>query len=87
VKHAGASTFNRLAPLLTRLREMPGLVERRPGVFYLRSRAFLHFHDDPTGDFADVRQDGQSFTRLPASSADDWAALLALVAAVTRQRR
>ena len=34
---------------------MPGLVERSRGVFYRRSQAFLHFHEDPSGLHADVR--------------------------------
>lgn len=46
---------------------MPGLVERSRGVFYRRSRAFLHFHEDPTGLFADVRI-GEEFERLPVNS-------------------
>ena len=34
---------------------LDGLTERTPGTFYRRSRAFLHFHADPAGIFADVR--------------------------------
>jgi hypothetical protein len=34
-------------------------------VFYRGSRAFLHFHEDPAGLFADVRTaDGSDFERL-----------------------
>lgn len=64
MKHAGAATLARIEPLLMRLRSIEGLVERRPGVFYLRGRAFLHFHEDPAGVFADVRLDGVEFRRL-----------------------
>jgi hypothetical protein len=42
-------------PLLTRVRELDGLVEKKRGVFYRRSKAFLHFHEDPSGLHADVR--------------------------------
>jgi len=55
MKHAGPETFVLLASLLEKLRERPLLKEKSPGVFYLKSRAFLHFHDDPAGQFADVR--------------------------------
>ena len=64
MKHAGAATLARLGPLLTRLRSIEGLVERRPGIFYLRGRAFLHFHEEPAGVFADIRLDGEEFRRV-----------------------
>jgi hypothetical protein len=31
------------------------MVERRPGVFYVKGKAFLHFHEDPAGIFADIK--------------------------------
>ena len=31
------------------------LKEKKRGTFYLKSRGFLHFHQDPAGFFADVR--------------------------------
>jgi hypothetical protein len=51
------------------------LRERRPGVFYLKSRAFLHFHDDPSGIFADVRL-ADEFVRLPVTSRSEQLDLL-----------
>ncbi len=74
MKHAGANSLV-LAPLLEKLRALPALREKRPGVFYLESRAFLHFHEDPSGVFADVRL-GTNFTRLPATSKAQQADLL-----------
>ena len=35
----------------------------RRGVFYRGSRAFLHFHEDPSGFYADVRLDAD-FERM-----------------------
>jgi hypothetical protein len=64
VKHAGKETLASLAPLLEELRAIPGLVEKSTGVFYLHSRAFLHFHEDPAGIFADARLDGVDFERV-----------------------
>ncbi len=81
MKHAGAQTLARLEPLLVKLRAVAGLVERKPGTFYLRSSAFLHFHDDPAGVFADVKLDGSSFERLPLQTPQDHAALVKAVAA------
>jgi hypothetical protein len=55
VRHATPAALDELEPLLARLRELPGLAEKRRGVFYRRSKAFLHFHEDPSGLHADVR--------------------------------
>ena len=41
--------------MLAEFRLLPELTEKKPGVFYRKSRAFLHFHEDPAGLFADVR--------------------------------
>jgi hypothetical protein len=79
MKHAGAATLQTLEALLARLRGLPGLVEKRPGVFYAGSRAYLHFHDDPAGLFADVRLGGDRFDRLPVSTQEQQQLLLALV--------
>ena len=62
MRHATASALDELEPLLAELRTLPGLVERTRGVFYRRSRAFLHFHEDPSGLHADVRF-GDDFER------------------------
>jgi hypothetical protein len=55
VKHAGAGSLDQLEPLLVKVRGYGGLKEKARGVFYLKSRAFLHFHEDPAGLFADIR--------------------------------
>ena len=75
MKHAGPQTLTRITSLLEALRARPALREKRPGVFYLKSRAFLHFHDDPTGIFADVRFSTE-FVRLPVTSRSEQSDLL-----------
>ena len=75
MRHAGPATLARIEPLLEELRARPALQERRPGVFHLQARAFLHFHDDPTGVFADVRLTGE-FVRLPVTTRSEQADLL-----------
>lgn len=57
MKHADPKTLSKLTALLKGLRKLP-LKEKSPGVFYYRSRAFLHFHDDEAGIFADIRLTG-----------------------------
>jgi hypothetical protein len=90
LKHAGPATLATLEPLLLALRQRGGLKEKSPGAFYLKSAAFLHFHEDPGGIFVDVKLDGVNFTRLNATTADEQARLLARVdaclAAMKQQR-
>jgi hypothetical protein len=54
MRHARDSDLDRLEDLLAELRILPGLVEKKRGVFYRKSRSFLHFHEDPKGLFADI---------------------------------
>lgn len=78
MKHAGAAALNRLESVLGDLREFSDLRERSTGVFYRKSKSFLHFHEDPTGLYADVRI-GLEFERFPVNSAIDRAGLMAAV--------
>ena len=55
MRHAGDGALDRLEPLLASLRAIPALREKKRGTFYRGSRAFVHFHEDATGLFADVR--------------------------------
>jgi len=78
MKHAGRSALDDVEPLLGDLRALPGLVERSRGVFYRKSKAFLHFHEDPAGLFADIRDaSGRDFERLDVSTAAGRVSLLA----------
>jgi hypothetical protein len=81
MRHARADALDRLEPLLSEIRTVPGLVEKSRGVFYWRAKAFLHFHDDPSGAHADVRQ-GLEFERYRVEAEDERAALLALIRSV-----
>ena len=76
MKHATATALDQLEPLLERLRELNGLSERKRGIFYHRSKAFLHFHEDPSGLYADVRLAGDDFERFKLDGAKQWEALL-----------
>ena len=67
MKHAGSDALDSLEPLLREIRQIPGLVEKSRGVFYRRSQAFLHFHEDPSGMHADVRL-GADFERYRAET-------------------
>jgi hypothetical protein len=65
VRHAGTEALDQLEGLLAAIRALGGLKERSRGVFYFKSKAFLHFHEDPTGLFADVKAPaGGDFDRM-----------------------
>lgn len=75
MKHATPVALDALEPLLAELRKLDGIVERKRGVFYCKSQAMLHFHEDPAGFFADVRLP-PGWVRLPANTAAERRRLL-----------
>jgi hypothetical protein len=75
MKHAGQQALDILEPLIADLRDVAALRERSRGTFYRGSKAFIHFHEDPAGLFADVRFDGD-FERVRVTSADEQQALV-----------
>ncbi|TAJ73535.1 MAG: hypothetical protein EPO51_04795 [Phenylobacterium sp.] len=79
MKHASPAALDALEPLLADLRTLAGLAEKSRGVFYRKGRAFLHFHEDPKGLFADVRETaGLDFERIDITEAAGRARLLAV---------
>ncbi len=84
MKHAGPLALDRLESLLLQVRTIPGLKEKRRGVFYCRSRACLHFHEHGSGLWADLRNPAESeFTRLSADGIAAQAAILARLRAIS----
>jgi len=81
MKHAGPDSLDHIEPLLNQIRQVPGLTEKSKGVFYKGSKAFLHFHEDPSGMHADIRL-ADDFERYRAESPTEQAALLDLVRGV-----
>jgi hypothetical protein len=75
MKHASSEALRGLADLLDQIRAKDGLKEKKLGIFYRKSKAFLHFHEDPAGLFADLNA-GADFDRYPVNSQREWAALL-----------
>lgn len=79
MKHAGRETLEELDALLKVVRGVPRMVERTPGCFYIGARAFLHFHEDPAGIFADVKLSGEKFERMRVSTKRERERFLTLV--------
>lgn len=84
MKHAGPESLAQLALLLQRLRGMPALQERKPGIFYRRGAAFLHFHEDPAGLFADAKLAGREFQRFSVDTGEQQERLMQAVALALR---
>ena len=67
--HADEAALARLLPLLRQLREIKGLREMKPGIFYLKSAAYIHFHDEAGALIADLKKAGGSgFDRYPVDT-------------------
>lgn len=76
MKHASEKTIASLAPLLEQIRVFPSLKEKKTGIFYRKSRAFLHFHEDGAQIYADVRLQEPDFQRFPVTTQDEQATFL-----------
>lgn len=76
IKHAGLHALDALEDLLAAIRKTPELREKTRGVFYRAGVAFLHFHEDPAGLFADLRLGGD-WERFPVNSRAERRRLLA----------
>ena len=67
---AEAEALQKLLPVLRQLREIKGVQETKPGIFYARRDAFIHFHDEAGTLFADLkRHGGAGFDRYPLDTA------------------
>ena len=66
MEHASAAALDALEELFAAIRQRGGVRERRRGYFYRKGRALVHFHQDPTGLFADLH-DGPEWHRLRVS--------------------
>jgi hypothetical protein len=78
MKHAGGDALLELAALVAAVRTRPGLKEPRPGIFYRKGKAWLHFHEDKAGLFADLRV-ADEWQRFRVSEPAEQAALLAVI--------
>jgi hypothetical protein len=81
VRHARPDALDELEPVLVQLRALPDLKEKSRGTFYRKSQAFLHFHEDPAGLFADVRLGPGDFTRMRVTTKAEQRALMTAVKA------
>ena len=82
MKHITVEGLDRIEDLLTSIRssirkiETDGLKEKKRGIWYRKSEAFLHFHEDPAGIFADLKHEDGSFHRFAVNTAAERASFL-----------
>jgi hypothetical protein len=81
VRHITDAGLDRLEPVLDEVRRVDGLVERKRGTYYRKSRAFLHFHEDGEDIYADVRLGGDDFERVRVTTASEQRRLVARIRA------
>lgn len=85
MRHARTEDLDHVAALVAALRATDALTEKSPGCFYRRSKAFLHFHADESGIYADVRADpAQDFARVRVTTTVEQQRLLRTVRAALR---
>lgn len=72
MRHASSDDLKTIESLLVRLDDLvfahKALKSPKRGIYYLKSKAFLHFHEDDGGIYADVRLDGMTFDRFDVSA-------------------
>ena len=78
MKHAGPAALDALDDLIVAIRGRGRLKEPRPGIFYRKGKAWLHFHEDKAGLFADLRA-GAEWERFRVSDPAERAKLLAMI--------
>jgi hypothetical protein len=78
VRHAGAAALDVLEPVLREVRRLEVLSEKKRGIFYRKREAFLHFHEDDAGLFADLKAGG-AYVRHRVSTAVERKRFLAAV--------
>jgi hypothetical protein len=76
MKHATDEGLLPITDLLDEIRREARVKERGTGIFYSRGKAFLHFHEDPRGIFADIRGP-DDWERFAVSDQPGQASLLA----------
>ena len=78
MKHITPEGLDRIEVLLQSIRRIdaPGLKEKKRGVWYRKSKALLHFHEDPAGTFADLKHADGGFHRFPVNTAKQQASLV-----------
>ena len=84
MKHATDKELDEIDDLLVAVRSYGELKEKKRGIFYYKSSAFLHFHEDAAGLFADLRV-GDKFKRFGVNTPTERKKLQTILKTVLRE--
>ncbi len=70
MKHASEKTLSSIKDVLKSIRQNKFLKEKKKGVFYKQSQAFIHFHEDLGGLFADLKTNNE-WKRFPVNTRNE----------------
>jgi hypothetical protein len=76
MKHASDKKISTMDRQLEEIRKRTGVTEKKPGAFYRKGEALLHFHEDPKGAYADLKSAGQ-WVRFRVETQAEWKKLFA----------
>lgn len=79
MKHASSGALDRIGGLLEEIRSIDAFKEKTRGVFYRKSQAILHFHEDKETIYADVRLGGPDFERFCLKTLTDQRRLVSAI--------
>lgn len=79
--HASPEDLKDLQGALDKVRAWPRIAEKRPNIFYLGAKAFLHFHSDGARLWADVKRPDGGWTEVPATTKAERAKLIGQIEA------
>lgn len=79
MKHATPETIARIESLLNQVRNFGELREKKAGIYYYKSSAFLHFHEEGNQIYADIKLEPPVFERLPVTTKGQQGELIRLI--------
>jgi len=86
--HCPPEKLEDIEDVLQALRALPGLTEKKPGIFYIRADGFLHFHVKEDRRWAHVKTGRRGgWEELPLPFNPDAAARKAFLSAVRRHQQ
>ncbi|MBC7474564.1 MAG: hypothetical protein H7263_09760 [Candidatus Sericytochromatia bacterium] len=75
MKHAQENILDKFVIKINKIRDLTDLKEKKKGIFYKKSSAFLHFHQDNNLLFVDLKIE-KKLVRFKTEENREWALLL-----------
>lgn len=71
MKHASPDTIQSISKYLNNIRNIQTLKEKKEGIFYKGTLAFIHFHEDNNKIFADLKIN-KEWQRFSVNNDNEW---------------